>query len=132
MGTNYCPQSIQRYAAGRIVRGQRQKSSVVNAVEDDEQNPVEDTQDTPSLSPRLSDEAVRYVGARHSTMPRPECDQQRVIIEIFLNERSVKETADLLSLTVGNVAVLKNRALRTLRDCEEFVSALEDWLDSHS
>jgi len=55
--------------------------------------------------------------------------QQAVILELFLNERGVKETADQLHTTVGNIYVLKARALQTLRNCEQFMSVLEDWLD---
>ena len=55
--------------------------------------------------------------------------QQRVIIETFLNDRSVKAIADLMQTTTDNVFVLRSRAVKTLRACEEFVGVLEDWLE---
>lgn len=43
-------------------------------------------------------------------------DQRRVIVHRVLEERSVRETAELLERSEGAVSVLLNRALRKLRD----------------
>jgi len=53
--------------------------------------------------------------------------QRVIIIESFFNERGYKEIAEMLGLTVGNVHVLRHRALRTLRKCQVFIEALGDY-----
>lgn len=56
-------------------------------------------------------------------------EQQRaVIIGLFLDEGSFKEVADALHTTPQNVSVLKSRALKRLRECEEILWVLEDLL----
>ncbi len=52
--------------------------------------------------------------------------RQAVIVGLFLENKSFKEVADTLGTTPQNVSVLKSRALTRLRECEEFLSALED------
>ncbi len=123
---NQCSDLLQQELSAAVP-----ESDMVIADEDYEQNPLADEPAVSEPSSRLDDDAVR---ARLESAIR-QCllhseRQQRVIIEIFLNERSVKETADLLRLTPGNVSVLRNRALKALRSCANLVSALEDWLDS--
>ena len=54
--------------------------------------------------------------------------QQAVIIGLFLDQKGLKEVADLLGKKVENVYVLKSRALARLRECEEFLRVLEDLL----
>jgi len=55
--------------------------------------------------------------------------QQVIIIESFLNERGYKEIAEQLGLTVGNVHVLRHRALRLLRECHVFIELLGDYFE---
>jgi RNA polymerase sigma factor (sigma-70 family) len=52
--------------------------------------------------------------------------QQAVIIGLFLDLKSFKEVADALGTTPQNVSVLKSRALKRLRECEDFLEVLED------
>jgi RNA polymerase sigma factor (sigma-70 family) len=81
-------------------------------------------------APRLDDAGTRsrlVQAIRHCLASS--LAQQTVIVELFLNEWGVKETADRLSTSIGNVYVLKTRALQALRNCERFISVLEDWLD---
>ena len=52
--------------------------------------------------------------------------QQAVIIGLFLDEKGFKEVADALGTTLQNVSVLKSRALKRLRECEDFLEVLED------
>jgi RNA polymerase sigma factor (sigma-70 family) len=52
--------------------------------------------------------------------------QQAVIIGLFLDQKSFKEVADALGTTPQNVSVLKSRALKRLRECEDFLEVMED------
>jgi len=52
-------------------------------------------------------------------------NQQQVIIEIFLNNRAVKQVAELLGKTPGNVSKLKHDALNSLRKCGEMRAWME-------
>ena len=54
--------------------------------------------------------------------------QPAVIIELFFNEKGFKQVADELSLTVENVSVLKSRALKKLKECQNFLDVLEELL----
>jgi len=53
--------------------------------------------------------------------------QRAILIDSFLNERGYKEIAEVLGITVGNVHVMRHRALRTLRKCEVFIRSLGDY-----
>jgi len=53
--------------------------------------------------------------------------QQAIIIESFLNERGYKAIAEMLGLTIGNVHVLRHRALQALRKCRVFIESLGDY-----
>jgi RNA polymerase sigma-70 factor (ECF subfamily) len=53
--------------------------------------------------------------------------QRAIIIESFLNECGYKEIAEMLDITVGNVHVLRHRALQTLRKCQVFIESLGDY-----
>lgn len=55
--------------------------------------------------------------------------QRVIIIESFLNERGYKEIAEQLGLTIGNVHVLRHRALRLLRECHVFIELLGDYFE---
>jgi RNA polymerase sigma factor (sigma-70 family) len=52
--------------------------------------------------------------------------QQAVIIGLFLDQKSLREVAAALGTTPQNVSVLKSRALKRLRECEDFLEVLED------
>ncbi len=52
--------------------------------------------------------------------------QQAVIIGLFLDQKGFQEVAAALGTTPQNVSVLKSRALKRLRKCEEFLKVLED------
>ncbi len=54
--------------------------------------------------------------------------QQAVIIGLFLNEKSLKELADELDKRLNNIYVLKTRALARLRECQEFLKVLEEFV----
>jgi RNA polymerase sigma factor (sigma-70 family) len=80
--------------------------------------------------PRLDDAQVRARVLRAIQDCIPGSDAQRqVIVELFLNERGMQETAELLGLSVANLSVLKTRAFKSLRGCTEMIEALEDWLE---
>ena len=53
--------------------------------------------------------------------------QRVILIESFLNERGYKEIAEMLGITIGNVHVLRHRALQTLRKCLVFIESLGDY-----
>lgn len=53
--------------------------------------------------------------------------QRAIIIESFLNECGYKEIAEMLGITIGNVHVLRHRALHTLRKCQVFIESLGDY-----
>jgi len=55
--------------------------------------------------------------------------QQRVIIDLFVNDLGVRELAELLKTTANNVRGLKFSALKRLRRCQRLLDWLEDWLD---
>ncbi|MBI5877201.1 MAG: sigma-70 family RNA polymerase sigma factor [Chloroflexi bacterium] len=112
----------------------RTESSMAGQLPDDgdPQNPADDIPAPPAPIRGLGDDAVRlHVERAIQSCLAHNQNQQRVIIELFLNERSVKETADLLKINVGHVAVLKHRALAVLRTCDDFLDAISDWLDTH-
>ena len=52
--------------------------------------------------------------------------QQTVLIQLFLDEKSAKEVADALGRRPADVYVLKCRAIKRLRECGEFLAVLED------
>ncbi len=54
--------------------------------------------------------------------------QQRILVESFFNDKGYKEIAEELGLTVGNVHVLRHRALNALRKCSAFIRFVEDEL----
>jgi RNA polymerase sigma factor (sigma-70 family) len=54
--------------------------------------------------------------------------QQRVLIELFFNDKGYREIAEKLGITVGNVHVLRHRALSALRKCDAFARFVEDEL----
>lgn len=59
----------------------------------------------------------------------PRSERQRaVIIETFLNDRSVLEIAEQLDTSPENVYVLRSRALKRLRECPELLETLMDVL----
>jgi RNA polymerase sigma factor (sigma-70 family) len=75
--------------------------------------------------PKMTDEVRARIEAAIESCLRSE-QQQAVIVGLFLDEKSVKEMADELATTPQNVYVLKARALQRLRECEEFLEALEE------
>lgn len=86
--------------------------------------------DRPDLSPvdqgpKMTDELRARIETAIGHCLRSE-QQQAVIIGLFLDHKSFKEVADALDTTPQNVSVLKSRALKRLRECEEFLEALED------
>jgi len=78
-----------------------------------------------SQEPRMTDEMRARVEAaiRHCLRSK---QLQAVIIGLFLDQKSFKEVADELGKTPQNVYVLKTRALKRLRKCEDFLKVLED------
>jgi RNA polymerase sigma factor (sigma-70 family) len=52
--------------------------------------------------------------------------QQRVLIQVFLNDKGYKEIAEELGITVNNVYVLRHRGLEALRKCDAFISYVEE------
>ncbi|GJM23005.1 MAG: hypothetical protein DHS20C15_29200 [Planctomycetota bacterium] len=67
---------------------------------------------TPTLAARRAERSRDLVAA----LERMPADQRGVIVHRLLEERSVRETAQLLDRSEGAVSVLLNRALRKLRD----------------
>jgi len=85
---------------------------------------------------RLSPDHVREILDRENrqrviaairTCLRSEC-QETVIIETFLNDKSVLEIAEQLDTSPGNVYVLRSRAIKRLRKCSELLETLSDVL----
>lgn len=54
--------------------------------------------------------------------------QQKILVDSFFNDKGYKEIAEELGITVGNVHVLRHRALSALRKCEAFIQFIEDQL----
>lgn len=54
--------------------------------------------------------------------------QQQIIIELFLNEKSLLQVAEQFGLTLNHVNVHRFRALKTFRKCDEFNLWYQDWL----
>ncbi len=54
--------------------------------------------------------------------------QMSVVVALFLEGLTMKETAELVQSSVANISVLKSRALSNLRDCPDFITVLEDLL----
>jgi RNA polymerase sigma factor (sigma-70 family) len=85
--------------------------------------------DRPELSTNQEPKMTKEMRARIEAALR-RClrskQQQTVIIGLFLDQKSFKEVADALGTTPQNVSVLKSRALKRLRKCEEFLKVLGD------
>lgn len=58
----------------------------------------------------------------------PKAPYAAVIIELFLNEKGFVQVADELHTTVQNVWVLKSRALKQLKKCQNLLDVLEELL----
>lgn len=54
--------------------------------------------------------------------------QRQIIIELFLNDKSLLQVAEQFGLTLNHVNVHKFRALKTLLKCNEFNLWYQDWL----
>jgi len=84
----------------------------------------------PSLDPvreALRREARQRVIAAIRACLRSE-RQETVIIETFLNDKSVLEIAEQLDTSPENVYVLRSRAIKRLRECPELLETLSDIL----
>lgn len=53
--------------------------------------------------------------------------QVQTLIELFINDKSFSEAAELLQTTPLNVQVIRSRAIKRLRDCPEMQRLVEDW-----
>lgn len=53
--------------------------------------------------------------------------QVRVVVELFLSDKSFLEVAEQLQTTPLNVQVMRSRALKKLRDCAEMQRLVADW-----
>jgi RNA polymerase sigma factor (sigma-70 family) len=75
--------------------------------------------------PKMTEEMrARIEAALRRCLPGKQ--QRAVIIGLFLDQKSFKEVADALGTTPQNVSVLKSRALKRLRECEDFLEVMED------
>lgn len=78
------------------------------------------------------DQAVRAQMREQLIAALREClrseQHERVIVELFLNDKSTKQVADEMRTTPGNVLVMKTRALKKLKTCEPFNRLYEEWL----
>jgi RNA polymerase sigma factor (sigma-70 family) len=81
-----------------------------------------------SQKPRMTDEIRARVETAIKGCLRRSKQQQAVIIGFFLNEKDLKELADELDKRLNNIYVLKTRALARLRECQEFLTALEEFV----
>jgi RNA polymerase sigma factor (sigma-70 family) len=54
---------------------------------------------------------------------------ETVVIELFVNDKTIKQVADQIGTTPGNVSVIKTRALKILRQCDAFLRLYEEWLN---
>jgi len=80
-----------------------------------------------SQRPMMTDEMRAKIEAAIEHCLRSE-QQRAVIIGLFFDEGGFKEVAEALHTTPQNVSVLKSRALKRLRECEEFLWVLEELL----
>lgn len=85
------------------------------------------TQDNADLDRVITDETQRELLAIIVECIK-NSQQQRILIESFFNDKGYKEIAEQLGITVGNVHVLRHRALLKLRKCDAFTRYIEEQL----
>lgn len=114
-GIEYVPHEIGFEDLGENVNGESNQSGEILA------DPKQDTPAAALTEPMR--EAL--VAALRACLQNER--QVRVIVELFIHDKSFLEVSEQLQTTPLNVQVIRTRALKILRECAEMQRLIEDW-----
>ncbi len=114
-GIEYVPHEIGFEDLGENVNGESNRT---------EETLTDPKQDTPAaaLTEPMRD---ALVAALHACLQNER--QVRVIVGLFIEDKSFLEVAEQLQTSPLNVQVIRTRALKKLRECAEMQRLIEDW-----